>query len=51
MKVDTNIKNNLALTIIPTITNKNIKQICMENIMYLLSLTIENVNFFYMYYQ
>jgi hypothetical protein len=46
MKVDTLNVSNLVLIIVPTITNKNIKKICMENTMYLLLLMIENVNFF-----
>jgi hypothetical protein len=43
MKVDTLNVSNLTLMTVPTITNKNIKKICMENAMYLLSFTIENV--------
>jgi hypothetical protein len=40
MKVDTLNVSDLVLMIVPIITNKNIKKICMENAMYLLSLTI-----------
>jgi hypothetical protein len=50
MKVNTLNISNLELIIVPTITNKNIKKICMENVMYLLSLMIENINFFYIHY-
>jgi hypothetical protein len=50
MKVDTLNISDLVLMIVPTIINKNIKKICMENAMYLLSYMIENVNFFYMHY-
>jgi hypothetical protein len=50
MKVDTLNVSNLVLMIVPTITNKNIKKICMENAMYLLLLMTENVNFFYNLY-
>jgi hypothetical protein len=46
MKVDTLNVSNLALMIVSTITNKNIKKICIENAIYLLSLMIENINFF-----
>jgi hypothetical protein len=51
MKVNTLNVSNLVLMTVPIITNKNIKKICMENAMYLLSLMIENVNFFYMHCQ
>jgi hypothetical protein len=47
MKVDTLNVSNLTLMTVSTITNENIKKIYMENAMYLLSLTIENINFFY----
>jgi hypothetical protein len=47
MEIDTLNISNLVLMTVPTIANKNIKKICMENAMYLLSLMIENVNFFY----
>jgi hypothetical protein len=47
MKVDMLNVSDLVLIIIPTITNENIKKICMENAMYLLLLMIENDNFFY----
>jgi hypothetical protein len=40
MKVDTFNVSDLALTTVPIITNKNIKKICIENAMYLLSLMI-----------
>jgi hypothetical protein len=49
IKVDTLNVSDLVLTTVPIITNKNIKKICMENTMYLLSLTIKNVNFFYIH--
>jgi hypothetical protein len=48
-EVDTLNISNLALTTVPIIANENIKKICMENVLYLLSLLIENINFFYMY--
>jgi hypothetical protein len=51
MKVDTLNVSNLILITVPTIVNKNIKKICIENAMYLLSLMIENVNFFYIHCQ
>jgi hypothetical protein len=51
MKVDTLNISNLVLMTVPIITNKNVKKICMKNTMYLLSLMIENVNFFYIHYQ
>jgi hypothetical protein len=50
MKIDTLNVSDLVLITVPIITNKNVKKICMENAMYLLSLTIENVNFFYIHY-
>jgi hypothetical protein len=49
MKVDTLNISDLALTTVSIIVNKNVKKICIENAMYLLSLTKENINFFYMY--
>jgi hypothetical protein len=49
MKINTLNIGNLVLMTVPTITNKNIKKICMENIMYLLLFMIENINFFYIY--
>jgi hypothetical protein len=49
MEVDTLNISNLALIIVPTIANENVKKICIENAMYLLSLTIENIDFFYMH--
>jgi hypothetical protein len=51
MKIDTLNVSNLMLMTVPTITNKNVKKICMENAIYLLSLIIENVNFFYIHCQ
>jgi hypothetical protein len=49
MKIDTLNVSDLVVMTVSTIVNENIKKICMENAMYLLSLMIENVNFFYMH--
>jgi hypothetical protein len=48
-EVDTFNISNLVLITVSIIANKNIKKICMKNAIYLLSLMIENVNFFYIH--